>query len=372
MRHTRAIVELDRLEANVRALCRLANPSDVMVVVKANAYGHGAVPVAKAALAAGASWLGVYTVEEGAELRAAGLKCPILVFGPFTEQEAERLVNTELTPTITTPVAGEWLARAAQERPVRFHLKIDTGLHRSGVAPEDAPSLLGRLARFPRLIPEGIYTHFASADEPDSSVTERQLRCFLEVTGRLRADGFTFRLRHAANSAAALAFPESRLSLVRCGIATYGYDPTPDRTSGVPLQPVLSLVSRVTRVHDIKPDEGVGYGHEFRATRSSRIVLAPVGYGDGLPRALGNGRGRVILRSRLAPIVGRVSMDQITIDATNVPEVTLDDPVVIIGSEGAVTQTAEDVALQAGTIGYEILTRLMPRVSRVYTGSRIA
>ncbi len=368
---TRALVDLTAIASNVGALRRWARARYFMAVVKANGYGHGAVEVARASLAAGADWVGVYTVGEGEELRRRGIDAPILVFGPYSAGEARTLVERRLTPTIVDVQGAELLQQAIGETRLPFHLKVDTGLVRAGVSAEDAIPLMQTLTRFPGLQPEGIYTHFACADEPGDSTTRRQLGCFLDVCRRLEAGGFTFSIRHAANSAATLAHPESHLDMVRCGIATYGYYPSAAVSQTVELHPALSLLSVVTRVRPIPRGTGVGYGHDFRAQRPSLIALVPIGYGDGLPRAAGLGVGRVLVRGKLAPIVGRVSMDQITIDVTDVPGVRPGDEVTIIGDVDGVSQTADDLAAQVGTLSYEILTRIMLRVPRVYVGCEV-
>lgn len=368
-RTTRAVVDLDAMAANVRALRRVATGCRLMTVVKANGYGHGSIETARTALAAGADWLGVYTVGEGESLRGHGIDAPILVFGPFSVAEARRLVEHRLTPTIVDLEGAEAVQQAAGARRIPFHLKIDTGLIRAGVPDCEALSLMQALRRYPALQPEGIYTHFACADEIDKTAVERQLECFLEVSRQLEAGGFSFSIRHAANSAATLDYADTHLDMVRCGIATYGCYPSRTVSRTVGLRPALTLLSTVARLRSVPTGAGVGYGHEFRTTRQSTIALVPLGYGDGLPRLLGLSAGSVIVRGKFAKIVGRVSMDQITVDVTDVPGVCRGDAVVVIGAMGDIRQTADDLAEYAGTISYEILSGIMPRVPRVYLGS---
>jgi alanine racemase len=359
-------VNLDAIAGNVQSLCRLAAGAQLMAVVKANGYGHGALAVGKAALEAGATWLGVYTVEEGGVLRQGGIEAPILVFGPFEPGEAADIWRWNLTPTVTSLAAAEALQRMAAGRRLRFHLKLDTGLARAGVCPSEAIPLVNALRRFPALEPQGVYTHFASADEAFKEPTRDQLRIFLATASGLAEAGFNFPLKHAANSAATLDMPETHLDMVRTGIGMYGCYPSSDVRRTADLQPALRLLSAVSRVHGVPAGTGVGYGHEFRCCRDSTIALVPIGYGDGLPRSLGHGSGRVIIRGTCAPIVGRVSMDQITVDVTDVPEVYVGDPVTLIGQDRDAVQTADDVAAQAGTISYDIVTGLLPRVPRLY------
>ena len=365
-RSTRAEVNLDAVRANVMGLRRHVGESRLLAVVKANGYGPGATMVARAALDGGATWLGVYCVEEGVALREAGIEAPILIFGPFEAGEASDVVESRLTPTIHNLEAAEALSRVAANRTVPFHLKIDTGLTRAGVPPEDALALAKRLRDLPTLRPQGLYTHFASADEPCKESTWEQLRVFLETADAIERAGITFPLRHAANSAATLDCPPTWLHMVRCGISIYGCYPSDAVSRTVPLQPALALKTTVARVRQVPAGTGVGYGHEFRCCRDSIIALAPIGYGDGLPRTLGHGTGRVLVREALAPIVGRVSMDQITVDVTDIPAVTPGDEVTLIGTQAGVSQTAEDVAAQAGTISYDIVTGILPRVPRLY------
>ncbi len=367
-RATRAEIDLDAIAFNVRSLCSLLSGTELMAVVKGNGYGHGAVAVARTALDQGATRLGVYTMAEGVELRQAGIHCPILVFGPFQRDEARDACLYDLTPTIGSIAAGEMLQRQATGRPICFHLKIDTGLHRSGVSAAEPIDLLRGLQQFPALQREGLYTHFACADEPSRDCTSAQLALFLRTARELEAAGFSFRLKHAANSAATLSRADTHLDLVRTGISLYGYYPSPEIPPAAPLQPALSLHSQVARVHTIPAGAGVGYGYTFVARRPTCIALAPVGYGDGLPRSLGNGRGRVLIHGTEAPIVGRVSMDQITVDVTEIGDVVAGDDVVLIGAQGAGLQDAAQLAAQAGTISYDILTGLLPRVPRRYVG----
>jgi len=367
-RVTRAEIDLDAIAFNVRSLCALLSSAELMAVVKGNAYGHGAVAVAHTALEHGATRLGVYTMAEGVELRRAGIRCPILVFGPFQWDEARDACLYDLTPTINSIAAGEMLQRYATDRPIRFHVKIDTGLHRSGVTASDAADLLGGLQQFPALQREGLYTHFACADEPSRDCTSAQLALFLRTAHELETAGFSFPLKHAANSAATLSRPDTHLGLVRTGISLYGYYPSSEIPPTAPLRPALSLHSQVARVHTIATGEGVGYGFAFVARRRTCIALAPVGYGDGLPRSLGNGRGTVLVHGAAVPIMGRVSMDQITVDVTDIGDVVAGDEVVLIGAQGEGLQDAAQLAAQADTISYDILTGLLPRVPRRYAG----
>jgi len=320
--------------------------------------------VSRAALDAGASSLAVYTVEEGLALRQAGIECRILVFGHFLTIEAPSICEANLTPTVSSEAAGKALQDAATGD-IPYHVKIDTGLGRAGVAPTEAVPLMRSLAHFPALRPEGIYTHFARADEEPNGATADQLCIFRQAIELLERDGHVFPVKHAA-STAAITLPGTHFNAVRVGIGLYGYHASHNAREAIRLRPALRLVSTLTRVHQLEPGRGVGYGHDFVAQRESRIGLVPIGYGDGIRRSLGNGRGTVIVGGHLVPIVGRVSMDQLTIDLTEVPEAQEDDEVTLIGRDHDVEQTADDLASQSDTISYEVLTCLLPRVPRLY------
>ena len=306
-------------------------------------------------------------MAEGVTLRRNGITAPILVFGPFSRSEVDDIWVHELTPTVHSLDAAAGLQKRSHGRILRFHLKLDTGLARAGILPADAVDFLQAVRdAYPALHHEGTYTHFVSADEADKSTTFQQIRMYRETIARLEGAGFRSEVAHTSNSAALLDVPEARFTMVRAGVAVYGYYPSDSVSRQVPLVPALQLVSEVTRVHDIPEGAGVGYGYQFRANRATKIALVPVGYGDGLPRSLGHGTGHVIVGSEFAPIVGRVSMDQITIDVTDLEDIRPGNQVVLIGSQGGVEQDAEDLGRQAGTISYDILTGLLPRVPRVY------
>ncbi len=364
-------VDLEAVRANVRTLARRAAPAQLLAVVKADAYGHGAVPVAEAALAAGASWLGVALVEEGAALREAGIDEPILVLSEPPAEAAETVVTRRLTPVVYTEAGIEALAKAvaeaAPEQPLPVHLKVDTGMHRVGCRPEDAIALVDALGARPELVLEGICTHFAVADEPHRPETLTQLVDFRALLDRLEAHGVRPPIVHAANSAAVLAFPESRFDLVRVGIALYGVAPSPRLAESVPLQPVLSLRAHVTYVKALPAGAGVSYGLRYTLTQPSRIVTVPVGYADGVPRNLGLHGGEVLIGGRRHPIAGAVTMDQLMVDVGDTP-VDVGDEVVLLGGQGDDQIDAAEWAERLGTIAYEIVTGIGPRVPRRYVG----
>jgi alanine racemase len=358
-----AEIDLDALDHNVRQLKRHANGALLMAVVKANAYGHGAIGVARAAIAAGADRLGVVCVDEGEELRRAGIDVPILVMGHTPVSQAERVVALALTPTVSSLEFARALSRHADESGVTLpvHLKVETGLNRYGLPPEQLLPLAESMRHLPALDTEGLWTHFATGDEADKSYVLRQFAAFGEVAGRLP----WIRLRHVANTGTVLDTPELSLDMVRVGIGIYGCYPSHQVGRSVSLRPILSLKSRVARLRRLEAGECVSYGCTWTAPRPSVVALVMCGYGDGLRRALSN-KGSVLIRGRRAPIVGRIAMDMSVADVTDVPYVALDDEVVIIGRQRDETIAAEEVAQLCDTISYEILTGITARVPRLY------
>jgi alanine racemase len=361
-------VDLDSIGENVRALRRWVGPStQVAAVVKAQGYGVGAAQVAHAALRGGAQWLAVARVHEGEELRQGGITAPILVLTRTEPSEAARAVLKGLSVTVDTPELARALSHEAARRGLTagVHLKVDTGLHRFGVEPERALPMARKLASLDGLDVQGLYTHFASADEDDLSYTAEQLACFERVTAQLEDAGYRFPIRHAANSAATLAFPASHLGLVRTGLSLYGCSPMGALPPGLSLKPAVSLHARIARISCLAPGEGVGYGQIWHARRPSRIALVTAGYADGVPRPLSN-VGETLVRGSTAPIVGRVSMDQTTVDVTDIVQAQVGDPVTFFGpGEGGAIDLMR-FADAAGSIPHAALTGVGGRVARVY------
>jgi len=364
-------VDLDAVRANARALARVAAPAQLLAVVKADAYGHGAVPVARAALDAGATWLGVALVEEGVALRDAGLDAPVLVLSEPAPEAADAVVAARLTPVVYTEVGIEALAKAvaaaAPGTPLPVHLKVDTGMHRVGCAPHEVGALVDSISTRPELTLEGLCTHFAVADEPDRAETTDQLAQFRALVDDLDRRGVRPPLVHAANSAALLAVPDARFDLVRVGIALYGVPPAAVLAARVDLAPVLSLRARVTHVKELPAGARVSYGLRYALPRPGRVVTVPVGYADGVPRNLGLRGGEVLLHGRRFPIAGAVTMDQLMVDVGEEP-VEVGDEVVLLGTQGDETVTAAEWAEHLGTIAYEIVSGIGPRVPRRYVG----
>jgi alanine racemase len=372
MRPTRVEIDLEAIRANVRLACRLAGPqAAVLAVVKADAYGHGTIPVARAALAAGAGGLGVATPEEGVALREAGLRGRVLVLGPISPTQAELPSVFDLEQCVTDQAQTAALAEAGRRRgrPVGVHLKVDTGMGRVGVAPDEAPGVAAQVAACEWLRLVGLMTHFAEADGADPAFTAMQLSRFLEVGTRLRAAGVRVPIRHAANSAGLLYHPAARLELVRPGILLYGCPPGGVARPGDPaLRPALTFRSAVSQLTALPAGASVGYGRSFVAPRPVVVATLPVGYADGLSRLLSN-RGQVLIRGVRAPILGRICMDMTMVDVTAISGVAVGDEVVLIGRQGEEAIPADEHAAWQDTISYEVLCRIGPRVRREYVAS---
>jgi len=374
-----AEIRLSALAHNLRAIRKhIGRQRKILAVVKGNGYGHGGPGVARAFAKAGADWFGVTCTSEGAELREAGIRQPILVLTGFWPGEEKRLLNYRLTPTVARLEQLRLLERAAarsqsaRRGPVGFHLKIDTGMNRLGIAPEEVESFARALADCPHLLLTGTFTHFASSEAFTSKQTEEQQKRFTAAVERLRALRLDPGLVHMANSAAAAARPETWADMVRPGALLYGYhqfyDPPEIKAEmerKIPLKPALSFRARVVSLRDIPRGGGVGYNARFVAERPSRVAVLALGYADGLRRALGN-RGRVILHGQFAPLVGTVSMDLAMVDVTGMPGVRLGDVATIFGAEGSVSQYVSDVARDLGTVTSDLLCGLGQRVPRFY------
>ena len=364
-RPTVAEVDLEAIRHNIRAV--KPSGSEVMAVVKANGYGHGDIEVARAAVDAGATWLGVALVEEGIRLRDAAIDAPILVLTEFPAGSELDALAAGLTPTLYTDAGLERTASAARAlgRKVGVHVKLDTGMHRVGLAPERAGAFVADVTEG-GLEVEGVWTHFAKAEDLDDPSTRKQLSWFGDVVEELAAAGVRPRYRHAANSAAAIAVPESHLDLVRVGVATYGLSPAPSLDGRAPLLPAMSFRSRVGLVKRVPAGEAVSYGLHYRVERDSTIATVPVGYADGYLRAL-SGRGRVLIRGKRYPVAGTITMDQLLVDVVEDP-VEVGDEVTLFGRQGDAEIRAEEVAGWIGTIGYEVVCAVSERVPRRYTG----
>ncbi|HYO50610.1 MAG TPA: alanine racemase [Chloroflexia bacterium] len=370
-RPIRAEIDLSAVASNVRALRKLiGSRCRVMAVVKANGYGLGATWVAAAAIEGGASMLAVACVDEGVELRRAGYSGPILVMSYVPPDEAEAAVRNGLTLVLHRIRTAEALDEAARKQGLRqgqvaVHIKVDTGLGRYGCLPGEFLPLAQGIMRLEHLRLEGLMTHFAHADAEDLSFTREQLSRFNWVRRQAEEHGIQFDIIHAANTAAALALPESRFDMVRAGILLSGHLPAPHLQGTVRLESALTLRSRLVRVFRVEEGETIGYGRTWVAGRPSVVGLVPVGYADGYPRELSN-RGEALVGGVRCPVAGRVSMDQIGLDLTDVPGVAEGDEVVLIGQQGKEEITADEIAGWCGTISYEILCGMSDRVPRHY------
>jgi alanine racemase len=361
-RPTRAEIDLSALSHNLRATRARLRDAKLYAVVKADAYGHGLGPIARAFESQGVDGLCVALAEEGLMLRAVGVTSPILILSGGNGDAHERVLSAHLTPVVYDYTQAAAFARAAHDKPVAVHLKIDTGMSRLGVTLPELGALLDALRGLPNLRLEGVMTHLASA-ESDDALTALQLRRFDEALALVRAAGHAPRFVHAANSAGTFLHVAAQHDLVRIGLALYGVAPVPSLQPE--LRPVLALRSEVLALREIPEGAGVGYDQTFRASRPTRIATVPIGYGDGLMRAAGN-RGVMLVGATRCPIVGRISMDLTTLDVTDLPACAIGDEVMVIGAQGDARLSASDLAAACGTIAYEVLTNISPRVPRVY------
>jgi len=365
-----AEIDLDAIANNVREIRRVTkSTAKVLAVVKANGYGHGAVEVSRVALANGASWLGVARISEGVALRKAGLEAPVLVLSYIPPEQAGEVVRHRLSQAVYTREMALVLAEAAARRGTRakVHIKVDTGMGRIGLMPgPDIVEEILRMAKIPNLEIEGIFTHFADADAADKHYTNMQLERFLGITEELRRGGLDIPLKHAANSPALMEMPEAHLDMVRAGIIVYGLNPS-DRfkQSSLKLIPAMSLKAKVAYVKKVPAGFKVSYGCTFTTVQPTVIATLPLGYADGYPRSLSS-KGEVLLNGRRSPVIGRVCMDQIMVDAGSASDIKMGDEAVIIGRQGDEEITADETAMKLGTINYEVVCMISLRVPRIY------
>ena len=369
VRPTRAVINLAALRHNLRVLSR-ASKSPVWAVLKADGYGHGAKAVARTLERAGTAGICVALLEEGIELREAGIKLPILVMGGYYGGAWGDLLRHDLTPVVYDASQVEALAdevRFSGSEPIRVHLKVDTGMGRLGATPRELPAVAKALLRHAEVQFEGLMTHFACADSGETESVVHQLSIFEDVTATLSRLGLTPVVRHAANSAALLSCEASHLDAVRPGLSVFGIEPRPGMAKE--LRPAMSLQTEIVALRDLDAGESVGYGATWTAKRPSRIATIPLGYADGLSRAASN-KGHVLVRGRRAPIVGTVSMDLTMIDVTDLPGASMRDEAVALGPQrgphGADEITVDEIATHLGSIPWEVLTSISRRVPRFY------
>jgi alanine racemase len=367
-RPTRIRVDLDALTHNLRAL-RAHAGVPVMGIVKANAYGHGLVPVGLHLQAQGVEQLGVAFLEEGVALRKAGVAVPLLVMGGIFGPQAAALIANDLEITVSSIAKLSQVEAAAEAlgRRATIHLKIDTGMERIGVHSYNAGPFIEAALASKHCVVKGVYSHLACADDPASSMTLQQLERFLDACAHFDRVGAPMPIRHLANSGGVLHFPDTHLDMVRPGIALYGVLPDPSARATMELRPVLSLHSQVVYFKVVPAGQSVSYGATWAPAIDTRVVTIPIGYGDGWPRALSS-RGEVLIRGERRPMVGRVCMDQFMVDLGPAGTAYNEDEVVLIGEQGGAAIRCEDVAAAAGTIPYEVLVNLNNRIPRGYVG----
>ncbi|HET9253404.1 MAG TPA: alanine racemase [Candidatus Eisenbacteria bacterium] len=361
-------VDLDRFRRNLGAIrSAIGNARRILLVVKADAYGHGAVEIAHHAVRAGVNTFGVATLHEGIELRAAGIDAPILILSPCLADEVDEIVEHRLTPSVGSVDFAERLsARCVSQQVVgRFHVEVDTGMGRTGVDDAEAVDFVARIVTLPNLRLEGMYTHFPDADRGSTEVTEEQIRRFAAVLRALGLRNIQVPIRHAANSAGLLSVPDSCFDMARPGILAYGFYPTAEVPRTIPVEGILSFRTRVVQVREIAPGRTISYGRTYRTERWTKVAVLPVGYGHGYPWQLSN-RGQVLLRGARASIVGRVTMDLTMVDATGIEDVAVGDEVILWGEQGRDRIGLDEVASWAGTIPYDLLCSMGKRVVRVY------
>jgi alanine racemase len=366
LRPTWAEIDLDHLAANVAAVrSLLPRGCEIFAVVKSDGYGHGSLAVAKAALMAGATRLAVSIVDEAYELRRAGITAPILVLGYTPPDQGEQAARSEIALTVYAVENAQGLSLSARHagKPLALHLKVDTGMGRLGVTPDDVVPLAEQLLELPGCSLEGVYTHFAQADAPDQAPTQQQLSRFNHALQQLRQRGISIPLIHAANSAAALRFPESQFNAVRLGLAMYV--PTGPFSQQLSLKAAMTLKTIVSHVKWVPAGTAIGYGAKYSTACPSLIVTLPIGYGDGYPRLLSN-KASVLLRGQRIPIVGAICMDQCMADATSLGEVQVGDEVVLWGRQAGQEITVTELSDLMGTIPYELIAGISKRVPRVY------
>jgi alanine racemase len=368
VRATRAEVDLGAIGHNVALLAEHVAPAELCAVVKADGYGHGAISVGRAALAAGATWLAVALVEEAAVLRRNGVDAPILLLSEPRPTDLAAAVRLGIRTAVYTErgIDEAASAAAAVDEVARVHLKVDTGMHRVGADPSAIVALAQRIRTTPGVELEALWTHCAVADEPDNPFTATQL-ARLDATLAALADlGLAPPLVHAANSAAAMDHPAARHDLVRAGIAIYGIDPSPALHGRLPLRPAMSLVSEVSLVKPVRAGEGISYGQRHVFATDTVVAVVPVGYADGVPRALSGTGAEVLIGGRRRPVVGVITMDHLMVDCGTAGDVAAGDEVVLLGSQGDERIDAADWAEATGTIAYEVVCGIGPRVPRIY------
>lgn len=366
-----AEIDLDAIAHNAREIRRITSKrAEIMAAVKADAYGHGVVETVRTMLDNGVTHLAVSMLDEAIQLRRLGINVPILILSYTDPARAEEIILNDVTQTVFSHDLAGALSEAAVrlQRNVRIHVKVDTGMTRVGFMPGySAVKNIVEISKLPGIIIEGLFTHFASADEKDKSYTLMQFEKFMSMCSELGRIGVHIPVKHVSNSAGIIEFPEMHLDMVRPGIILYGYYPSNEvDSSKISLKPAMTLKANVILVKDVEPDTCISYGRTFRTSRPSRIATIPIGYADGYTRLLSN-KGRVLIHGREAPVVGRICMDQCMVDITDMEEeVGAGDEVVLFGRQGNASISVEELAADIGTVSYEIVCIVGKRIPRVY------
>jgi alanine racemase len=371
-RPTFCFIDLDALRWNFHQIrSKVGTQVKVLSMVKANGYGHGAPAVAKALAAEGSDAFGVATVEEGIELRQAGIRQPIIVVAGIHLEQSDQFLQHRLTPVVHELETLRQLDAVIQRQRAELdiHWEVDTGMGRTGFLAADIDLWLPELTKLKALRLEGVFSHFSDAESANEGYTQNQLRNFLSVIERLRGAGISPPLVHMAKSAAIVTVPASHFAMVRPGLALYGIYPSPACSKEITLKPVLSWKTRILQLKQVPEGSSLGYGRTFATRRESLIATLPVGYGDGYQRILSN-QAVVLVRSARAPVVGRISMDLTMIDVTDIGEIKQGDEVVLLGCQGDAEISADEMAAWSNTISYEILTSIGARVPRIYYNSK--
>lgn len=362
-------IDLDAVAWNIKQIKSLIGSEvKLMTVVKADAYGHGAREVAKVALQNGTDRLGVALVKEGKKLRQVGLKAPILILSPIYKEQIPEIVEFGLIPTVFTLNMAEEISKYGQKtgQKIDVHLKVDTGMGRIGVQKNQALKLIKKITGLPYINIEGIFSHLARADEETGEdYTYRQLHKFESLLADLKMAGIKIPLKHLANSAALLEYPESKFDMVRAGITTYGLWPSLEVKDGLHLKPALEFKAKLAYIKELPAGYSVSYGCTYTTSTSTKVGTLPLGYSDGYSRSLSN-KGEVLVKGKRAKILGRVCMDQFMIDVTDISGVDLETEVVLIGKSGEEKITATELANKIGTINYEVISQIGDRVTRIY------
>lgn len=360
-----AQIDLDKIQHNIAEIkTKIQGHAKMCAVVKADAYGHGVIAVAKTAIGAGADYLAVAILNEAIELRNAGFKEPILILGFTPLEQSDQLVEYDIEQAVFTLEAAKALSEAAvkQNKTAKIHLKIDTGMSRIGIEPRKAGELAAEIQALPNIEIIGMFSHFAKADYEDKTFAYEQLNNFKEAIALIEEKGIHILIKHIANSAAILEMPEAHFDMVRAGVILYGLWPSDEVKPCIDLQPAMQLRAKVAYVKTLPVGRGIGYGQIFQTERESKIATIPIGYADGWTRML-TGKVKVAIHGHLVPIVGKICMDQCMADVTDIGEVKIGDDVVLFGND---LVTIDDIANLLGTINYEVVCMVGKRVPRVY------